>query len=456
MVDFTMQFPAGFLWGTATSAHQVEGGNTNNNWSAWEKNAGHVFQGQKSGQACDWWNGRYTEDFDRAVAMHNNAHRLSVEWSRIEPEPGRFDDAALEHYVRVIDALRERNLEPMVTLHHFTNPLWLQDKGGWLNPDAVQHFEGFVRRVVEALGDRVTLWCTINEPMVFVQAGYIMGRFPPGKHSMGAARRVTVHLLKAHAAAYHAIKDIQPGAQVGLAKAMISLKTRTPGLIHKPARNISRHFFNRAFIEGLTTGVLRLAGGKTAIPEARDTLDWLGLNYYYRFQAGLNPLIPHRLFVDVTRPREGLLGPESVGECWPEGLAEHIKWLSRHVGCPLYITENGMPDADDTYRPLHMIRSVHSLWQAINMNASVKGYFYWTLVDNFEWAEGYDPRFRFGLYGCDHETQERSKRQSAALYGEICEANALTGDMARRYVPDHADALFPGVDVLAEVRLPER
>ena len=144
MVDFTMQFPAGFLWGTATAAHQVEGGNTNNNWHAWEQ-AGRVYQRQTHGLACDWWNGRYEEDFDRAEALRNNAHRFSIEWSRIEPEEDRFDDRAIAHYADMIAALRARGLEPMVTLHHFTDPMWLSEQGGWLNTETPARFARFVR-----------------------------------------------------------------------------------------------------------------------------------------------------------------------------------------------------------------------------------------------------------------------------------------------------------------------
>jgi beta-glucosidase len=453
VIDFTMQFPAGFLWGTATAAHQVEGGNTNNNWSAWE-DAGRVFQRQKSGLACDWWNGRYVEDFDRAADMHNNAHRFSVEWSRIEPEPGRFDDSALDHYAALIAALRQRQMEPMVTLHHFSNPLWLERMGGWTNPEAVNHFESFVRHVVEALGDQVTMWCTINEPMVYASQSYLLGRFPPGNHSLGKMYRVAENMLRGHVAAYHTIKELQPGAQVGFAKHQISLKTRFPAPLHAPARNLIRQVFNSAFVEALMTGVLRFPLRKVSIPEARETLDWIGLNYYYRFLVGFNLLRPHQLFIQQTKPRDGIQGPGDVGEIWPEGLYEHIEWLYKTTGKPLYITENGVPDPADSLRPLHLVRSLTSVWQAINHNYPVKGYFVWTLTDNFEWSEGYDPLFQFGLYTNNPETQERTRRRSAELYGEICGANALKADMVRRYVPDRVDDLFPGVDVHAEVQRP--
>jgi beta-glucosidase len=453
MVDFTMQFPAGFLWGTATAAHQVEGGNTNNNWHAWEQ-AGRVYQRQTHGLACDWWNGRYEEDFDRAEALRNNAHRFSIEWSRIEPEEDRFDDRAIAHYADMIAALRARGLEPMVTLHHFTDPLWLSEQGGWLNPETPARFARFVRVVVEALGGDVRLWCTINEPMVYASQGYLLGRFPPGKRSVRAMFRVAEQLLRGHAAAYHAIKAVAPEAEVGFAKHQLSLRTPWPHALHAGALRLVRNTFNRAFVLALTTGELRLPMRRVEVPQARDTLDWIGLNYYYRFQVSFHPFYPHQVFLRQTPPRDGIRGPGDTGEIWPEGLLEQIKWLYKTTGKPLYVTENGVPDPDDAIRPLHMVRSLRSVWKAVMHSYPVRGYFYWTLVDNFEWAEGYDPRFRFGLYACDPVTQERTARPSATLYRDICAANALDSETIRRAIPAHEfDALFPGVEVQPRVTL---
>jgi len=455
-LDFTLTFPAGFWWGAATAAHQVEGGDLPNNWTAWQETLGRIYRDQRVGKACDWWGGRYREDLDRAADLHHNAHRLSVEWSRIEPERGRFNGAALDFYNQVIAAVRERGMEPMVTLHHFTDPQWITALGGWTNPETIRRFERFARLVVDELGHSVTTWCTINEPMVYATQGYLLGRFPPGERNIRRAYLVAEHMLRGHAAAYHAIKKVQPGAQVGVAKHQTSLKSRRPALLHTPARNLIRYAFNRAWIEALMTGILRFPSHHADVPEAVDMLDWIGLNYYYRFVAGFSLRAVRQMFIQQARPNNGILGPESVGEIWPEGLFAEIKWLCERTNKPLYITENGLPDEDDSLRPLHLIRSLRSVWQAINYNYPVKGYFHWTLIDNFEWAEGYDPRFRFGLYACDPETQRRTKKRSADLYGEICAANALTADMARRYIPDWFDELFPAVDVQAEVTLPAR
>ena len=175
-------FPPGFLWGCATAAHQVEGRNTNNDWYAWEQLPGKIQDGGSSERASDWWSGRWKEDFDRAAETGQNAHRLSVEWSRIQPTPDRWDEDALDHYREILRGLVQRGLMPMVTLHHFTNPLWLSEQGGWENPKAPKWFAAYTRKVVEALKEYVSLWCTINEPNVYVGISYMDGAWPPGKN----------------------------------------------------------------------------------------------------------------------------------------------------------------------------------------------------------------------------------------------------------------------------------
>ncbi len=457
MLDFSLTFPPGFLWGTATAAYQVEGHSAPSNWTAWEGSPERVYEGQASGAACDWWEGgRYAEDFERAAALHTNALRLSVAWERVEPQPGRYDEGALQRYAEMLDALRARSLEPFVTLYHFTHPLWLEEAGGWANPETVERFADFARVVAEALGDRVTMWCTLNEPLVFATQGYLLGRFPPGKRHVRLAFRVAENMLRGHAAAYHAIKTAQPSAQVGLAKHQIALIPRRPAWLHALALHGLRQTFNRAFVDALLSGELRFPTYRADVPEARDTLDWVGLNTYYRFQAGFHPLRPAQFFIEQSAPREGLLGPEGVGEIWPEGLFEQIKWLAERTGRPLYVTETGVPTADDALRQLFIVRSVRSLWRAVNFNWPVKGYFFRSLVDSFEWAEGYDPQYRFGLYGCDTQSQARTQRRSAELYREICAANALTAETARRYLANQFDALFPAPSVQREVTLPPR
>lgn len=232
-----LTFPAGFRWGVATAAHQYEGGNTNNSWYAWEQ-AGHIKSGERSGLACDWW--RNAElDFDLAQQLGLSALRLSIEWSRIEPRPGEWDDAAIARYRQMLAGLRERGIEPMVTLHHFSNPLWLEQRGAFLWSEAPERFARFARFAAEHLADLCDMWCTVNEPNVYAIVGYVIGDFPPGRGGFAAATRVQGNLARAHAAAYHAIHAVQPAARVGWAQNINTFdpaRSRWQRLVQAPGR----------------------------------------------------------------------------------------------------------------------------------------------------------------------------------------------------------------------------
>src|SRR5262245_45814557 len=208
-------FPPGFLWGTATAAHQVEGQNTNNQWWDWEQQPGRIWHGDRSGDACDWWRNAEA-DFDRAAALGQNAHRLSIEWSRIEPREGVFDDTAIGRYREMLQGLRSRAITPMVTLYHFTNPCWLEAQGGWLNPGTPERFARFTAHAVAALGDLCELWCTINEPIVYATQSYLLGLWPPGATDIAKTLRATGMLLRGHAAAAQAIRRANPSLRVGI------------------------------------------------------------------------------------------------------------------------------------------------------------------------------------------------------------------------------------------------
>lgn len=437
-------FPQNFLWGTATSSYQVEGGIAQNDWWAAEREGGYIYQDHKAGDACDWWN-RAEEDFDRMVEMNLNTHRLSIEWSRIQPHPDRWDEEALLRYREMILQLRQRGIEPMVTLHHFTNPLWMTDQGGWENERSPVWFEIYVRKVVHALKDIVDLWCTINEPMVLVGQGYLIGYWPPGEHNLQRSIEVWKNLIHAHAAAYHAIHRIQPGARVGLAKHMVIWRPHRFWLpTDQWISRIVNRVTNMAILDAVTEGTLRLPFSRPIeFPRARNTLDWLGINYYQRFRVGIKlwdairRLVPG-LNLDIlhlgTRP--GLQkGPGEWGEIHPEGLYLTLKNVQRYQ-LPIYITENGIPDESDEYRPAFILSHLRQLWRAICSEVPVLGYYHWSLVDNFEWSMGYDPRFRFGLIGVDFETQEREWRTSGHLFGKISREGCITNALVSEYVPD--------------------
>lgn len=440
MPQATYHFPRGFLWGTATAAHQVEGNNTNNQWWQWEQ------QGRtngKSGLACDWWGGRWREDFDRAAETGQNAHRLSVEWSRIQPEPDRWDEDALERYRAMLRGLRERGMTALVTLHHFTDPLWLTERGGWETEEVVPLFEKFVRKTVEALKEYVNLWVTINEPNVYALSGYANGAFPPGINDIKFAVKVEANMLRGHAAAYRAIHQVQPEARVGYAlhfRPMVAKHAWSP--LDQLMRNVRYQGINMAFPSAISTGVMKTPIGKFMIPEARATQDYLGINYYSVDRISFNIRNRKELFTHSDFPDDGDFSDGRFLANIPEGMYETLKWAVRtYPNLPLIIAENGTEDADDHMRPRYLAQHVHQVWRAVNFNWPVKGYFHWTLVDNFEWERGWTQRF--GLWGLEPETQKRIKRPSADLYAEICRENGLSSEMVHKYCNEVFGKIYP-------------
>lgn len=450
--DRSFHFDPNFRWGTATSAHQVEGHQRNDWWAA-EIQGGYVYENQRSGAACDWWH-LAEQDFDRMQEMGLNAHRLSIEWSRVQPHPDTWDEAALARYREMIEGLHARGIEPMVTLHHFTLPVWVAAEGGWENRQSPQWFESYVRKVVSALGDKVNLWCTINEPMVQIAQGYLIGSWPPGKSSPRLAREVGRNLVRAHAAAYHAIHGIQREARVGLAKHMVVWRPHRFWMpIDQILSRIVNRISNHVILSAVTDGVIRIPLLRPyRIPEAARTLDWLGVNYYQRFRVGikiwdgLRSLMPGRQ-IDLlhfgTNPGVQT-GPGLWGEIHPRGLFESLRSVVRY-DVPIYITENGIPDEHDQYRPSFIVAHLHQAWQAIQSGVDLRGYYHWSLVDNFEWSEGYDPRFRFGLVGVDTQTQKRTPKTSAELYSRICRERGVSQDIVRQYAPEILGSLFPNL-----------
>ena len=439
MPSASFHFPKGFLWGTATAAHQVEGNNTNNNWWKWEQE-GHTVH--KSGLACDWWGGRWKEDLNRAAVSGQNAHRLSVEWSRIQPTPDRWDEAALEHYRAILRGLRDRNMTAMVTLHHFTDPLWLSEMGGWETGAVVPLFEKFVQKTVEVLKEYCTLWCTINEPNVYALEAYVDGKFPPGQSNVVRAFRVEANLLRGHAAAYRAIHVVQPEARVGFAHHHRPMMPRYSWFpLDVLERNIQFSAINMAFPSGICSGVMRTPLGNTRIPEAKGTQDFLGLNYYSQDTVAFDLLRPSELFGRRYYPKGSDIAEGGMNANLPEGLFNSIKWALQ-FNVPILITENGIEDAKDSLRPRYMAGHIHQLWRAVNYNWPVRGYFWWSLVDNFEWERGWTQRF--GLWELDVETQARRKRPSADLYAAICKENGLTSEMVQKYCPEVYADMFPG------------
>ncbi len=423
------RFGKDFLWGSATSSHQVEGGCTNNNWYEFEsavdeKGNPRIAGGQKAGLADDQWH-LYKEDIKLMKAISLNTYRFSVEWSKVEPEPGRFDEKALDHYEQLVDALIASGVEPMLTLHHFTNPIWFEHQGAFTQDDCPEVFARYVERVVRRLGNKVKLWCTINEPTAYAFGGYYVGMFPPAEKSLQRAAVVLRNLLRCHTAAYKVIKRLAPQAQAGLV--IVNLVYEAPG-----RWNLLDIVFNRLLNKNMTdTHYTYLTEGvyKFSMPgqaydyyhdaDAKDAYDFVGVNYYTRYLWRLKPFAKDKLTIVVKAPPERITDVD--WEIYPEGLYRVLKKVGGFTAKPIYITENGLADDSDTKRARFIEEHLLALNKAIAEGADVRGYYYWSLIDNFEWAHGFDKRF--GLYHVDYKTQKRTLREGSRKYPEIIAAS---------------------------------
>ena len=424
----TLRFPPDFLWGTATASHQVEGGNSGNDWWDWEQQPGRIRDATKSGDAAGWWTGRAEEDLAWAASQGQNAHRLSVEWSRLEPEPGKFDDAAYERYGEILDAARENGLTTCVTLYHFTLPGWAARAGGWWSGDLVPRFERFAEHTAEKLGDRVDLWSTINEPNVLAYGAYSDGRWPPGQRSLRKTLTVLWRLLRAHAQAYRAIHRVQSGARVGLVLNLPLFEPARPG---NPLDRLAARFQDWTFSEILLRALLSgralppIATGLRRIPGLAGAYDFLGVNYYGRFAVRFDPTAPTPLGRHVQEPSTRTEWTD-WGQTCPRGLTHQILRCSK-LGKPVYVTENGLFDNDDSKRPGFLVDHVAAVADALAAGANIRGYFHWSLVDNFEWAEGWSTHF--GLLALDRITGERTPKRSAEVYARICRHGGIPDDL---------------------------
>jgi len=370
-----LSFPKGFYWGTATSAYQVEGG-IRNNWSA----SGEKFD---AGTACDHYN-RFEEDFDLAKSMNNNAHRFSIEWARIEPVEGNFNENEIEHYRKALIALRQRGLEPFVTLYHWTMPTWFAEKRAWLDAGASQYFERFAEKMVNEYKDLVKYWITINEPNIYSTHSFLRGDWPPFKKSFYITQQVVRSLIESHKKVYAIIHKIDPDAQVGICNNNTNFK----GIL----KFFSDDYWNHQFFRAIS-----------------DFQDFVGVNYYFSSSA-----------MDVV-----IKSGEKTDLNWkiaPKGIYRVLKDLSIYKK-PVYITENGLADAKDEKRAKFIIDHLKWTHKAIEEGSDVRGYFHWSLLDNFEWDKGFDPRF--GLVEIDYKTQKRIPRPSSKIYAEICKNNAI-------------------------------
>jgi beta-glucosidase len=402
-------FPDGFYWGAATASYQVEGGIENNDW-AQAAQAGRV---PPCGPACEH-NSRYEADFDLAKELGHTAHRFSIEWSRVEPTEGVFDPAAIAHYRRVLTALKARNIEPFVTIWHFTLPLWFAENGGFERSDAPEIFARYAAFVVEELGDLCAHFSTMNEPNVFGSNGWLRGSWPPFKrfavtdlvsitnsgktYESQADRglrplftyfRVMKNLARAHNAAYEAIKKRAPQTEVSVVKHVIVFAANW-NPFNKLKAAVANYIWTTIFMN-----------------RVKNHTDSIGLNYYFYTQFGDN-----RTWKKTDM--DWNFAPEHIYDALMR-LAKYQK--------PLFVSEAGLADHDDSDRAEYITKQIAGTWRAMQDGADVRGHLYWSLMDNYEWALGFEKQF--GLIKINYQTQERSIRPSAYVYKEIIEHNGI-------------------------------
>jgi beta-glucosidase len=420
--------PPRFLLGTATSAHQIEGGNDRNDWSLFETLPGKIANGERSGKADDHWN-RVTEDIDLMKRLGANAYRFSVEWSRVEPSPGAWDDGAWAHYRNEVDRLNEAGIVPMVTLLHFTLPAWMAQRGGLTSPDFPEAFAKLAAEAAARLGPGVGMFCTLNEPNVAMYNGYVLGTFPPGQKSNDAAVAAFAGMLRAHAAAARALRARSPNAIIGLAINLIAFEPKNPyNVLDDVATRIASDAYDWAFLESLQAGRIRFsAAGFPSIdepcPDLAGSLDFIGVNYYRRDIVSFAPGRPGML---RNEPGDG--DRNDLGwEIHPQGLLRLLREVSRRYRLPIFVTENGLADAKGNRRSSFIKQHLGAIATAAREGIDVRGYFHWSLLDNFEWADGFSPRF--GLYRVDYASLTRTPTPGAETFSRFAEALRSRADL---------------------------
>ena len=435
------RFPDGFLWGAATSAYQVEGspladGAGPSNWHRFSHTPGTTHQGETGDVACDHYR-RWREDVALMAELGLGAYRFSVSWSRVFPEgTGRVNQAGLDFYARLVDALLERGIRPAPTLYHWDLPAALDDRGGWTNPDVADWFAAYASTLFRALGDRVPMWSTLNEPWVVMNAGYLHGDHAPGHRSPFEAARVTHNLLRAHAAAVRAYRA-EARQRIGL---VVNLEPKYPASdapedVAATAR--ADAYMNRQYLDPVFLGrypeELREVFGEAwpdfpaaEVEALREPVDFLGINYYKRAVVRHDPGDFPVREGPVRQPRH--THTELGWEVWAQGLEDVLVWVRERYGeVPLYVTENGAAFYDppvaegevveDPLRVAYYREHLRAALRAVGRGVDLRGYFAWSLLDNYEWSAGYSKRF--GLFHVDFETQQRTPKRSARFYREV-------------------------------------
>lgn len=441
-----MSFPQGFVWGAATASYQIEGAALEDGrgeciWTRYSHTPGMVQDGDTGDVACDHYH-RYKDDVKLMTELGLQAYRFSVSWPRVFPKGTHtVNELGLDFYNRLVDELLEAGITPFLTLYHWDLPQVLQDLGGWENPDSVKWFADYTDLMARTLGDRVKFWATHNEPWVVAFVGNFIGRHAPGKQDFRAALKVAHHLLLAHGAAVPVIREHVPDAQVGI---VLNYNIAVAGSDNPKDIQAARYndgYIHRWFLDPLYKGaypedMVELYGSQLdgidleAVKAAAVPMEWLGINYYTRNKVKWADNTP----IPVEHIIEPELGLTEMGwEFYPQGMTDTLNNV-REAYAPksIYITENGSsyPDPEpvngrvhDPKRVAYLVAHLKALETAIDAGVPVRGYFAWSLMDNFEWGFGYSKRF--GLIAVDYATQTRTYKDTAVRYQEIIRANAV-------------------------------
>lgn len=389
------KFPKNFLWGAATSSYQVEGNNFNSDWWEWEQKGKTK---EKSGKACDYWN-RYKEDHDLLQELGVNSFRLSLEWSRIEPSEGKFSEEAFAHYREILEDLKSRNIKTQVTFWWWTSPIWFQEKYGFHKKSSIKVFTEYIKKSVKELGDLIDFFQVINEPMVPLGQGYLTGLFPPGKRNPFSFWQALKNIAKAYVESYKIIHLIKPDAMVGMTHLYNWYDLGTANIIGISIYEISKWFRVIAFNR-------RIKGYQ----------DFFGLNYYRLGKINLKHWKSEKINFFIEEDKNNIMG----WIAYPKGIYKTIKEAYSDYKIPIYITENGFPfnvGLDDNQRIKFIEENLEYIKKAIDEGVDVRGYNYWSLLDNFEWLYGFEPRF--GLVEIDYQTLERKPRKSFYAYRDL-------------------------------------
>ncbi|MDK2857250.1 MAG: beta-glucosidase [Verrucomicrobiota bacterium] len=439
-----MKFPKGFLWGTATSGHQIEGGNVSSDWWRWEQQ-GRMHGGAVSGQAVDYWN-RYEEDHALMESLGYPVFRIGIEWARIEPEPGKFDREALAHYRDILQSLKNHGIKICLTLYHWVLPHWVAERGDWTNPETLRHFERYARYVINELITFPDLWVTVNEPMVAAIAGNLLAEHPPFRNTFRDYRQTAVSLLRVHAQCYAFIHDAARRAElkkpprVGIANAypvLVPWGSRGwKGFYEWSIARLGKYLACHVWDNAVDTGHARLLNGFRQIPGLRGSIDYCGINYYLRMSLRFDHSRRDRFFIDETGVPPGVRSTDTGWQIYPSGLYKAIHDVWNRFKKPVIITENGIADISDEQRPAYILEHLFCVYQALQSGIPVEGYFYWSFIDNFEWRKGFGPRF--GLIAVDHRDHNlvRYPRPSAHLYSQIIRENAISEELIGTYAPE--------------------